>query len=461
MKNKQISQKDEAMKELLRGIKVPPVRDRAIKSFMSKLEAEPARKEVLTPSQVWDAARYRALDILDSIQAVAARPFYAYSAAPAFARVAALLFVFVSIYSYAYTPQAPMLHNIEGTVKIYDPSKNEWTFAANNQRLKKDFIVKTFDDGRADISLGDSYSMRMKRDSEVKVGQLSSRAGTKSVQFDVSKGKILAYYSKNNSKTAKGFEVRTEESIASVIGTNFAVETMPDLHKTWVGVLDGIVSVRSIGLPKGEKIAGATVYVKSKFDTEIDAGSVPTAPQMMAEDRWYQLQELYSVGKKPQVAILISSGSTRTRELLSVAPLYISDKKPSIFPASIDKIARDFENAAKGGSTKIHLENIRELEKILKEHPNPVYDVTLLLFIGAYYEFLDYHEKAIETFRQVLDRYPRSHLASLAQCAIGIIYEEKLKDKKDARQAYLTILSKYPNTPEIDEAIAGLKRLSI
>ena len=53
-----------------------------------------------------------------------------------------------------------------------------------------------------------------------------------------------------------------------------------------------------------------------------------------------------------------------------------------------------------------------------------------------------------------------AHLASLAQCAIGIIYEEKLKDNKKAGTAYRKVISDYPKSPEIEEAQAGLIRLS-
>jgi tetratricopeptide (TPR) repeat protein len=160
------------------------------------------------------------------------------------------------------------------------------------------------------------------------------------------------------------------------------------------------------------------------------------------------------------VALLISTGPTRTRELLSVTPLYISAEKGGILPDTIRKAASQFNKAIKEHSEEMHLESIREFEELVNDHPNPKYDVQLLLFIGAYYEYLDEHLMAIETFDRVLMRYPRSGLASIAQCAIGIIYEEKLNDMAAAKEAYEKVISRYPRSAEVEEATAGLGRLS-
>ena len=158
-------------------------------------------------------------------------------------------------------------------------------------------------------------------------------------------------------------------------------------------------------------------------------------------------------------ALLISTGKTRTRELLSVTPLFISSDKPGILPEKIENIAREFSKAIKEGHKERYIENIKQFEQIVNEHPNPKYDVQFLLFIASYYEYLDEHAKAIQAFQRVLDDYPRSHLASIAQCSIGIIYEERLKDPELAKLAYEKVISDYPRSPEREEAEEALKRL--
>ncbi|MFA4843122.1 MAG: tetratricopeptide repeat protein, partial [Candidatus Omnitrophota bacterium] len=160
-----------------------------------------------------------------------------------------------------------------------------------------------------------------------------------------------------------------------------------------------------------------------------------------------------------QVALLISTGPTRTRELLSATPLYISSKRSSILAEKFEPVANEINRAIRERSRERHIDGIRKLEEIVNKYPNPAYDVQFLLFIGAYYKYLGEYEMAIATFERVVNDYPNSSLASIAQCAIGIIYEEKLKDLERAKTAYQKVLSNYPQSPEVEEASAGLSRI--
>lgn len=451
MDKKLTPQKEDKLKSSLSGLSRVKTTENERRFYFSRIAAK-----IEEPKGAFNLGATIALRLRDA----ASGAIFALSRTPALARVAALIFIFISVYTYAYLPQSPVIQNVEGTVKIYDPSTNEWTFAKENQRLKTDYIIKTFDDGQADITLKGTYSMRVKEGSEMRLSRAGSRAGLESVRFDVAKGRILTYYSKVVGKSGKGFEVKTDESLASVVGTNFMVESLPQLNKTFVGVLDGIVRVESVNIPKNVTSKEATVYVTSRYGTEITRGSIPKKPKVMLEDKWLELKELYSIGKKTQVALLVSTGPSRTRELLAMAPLYISEEGSSILPEKLTRLARDFNKAAKEDSRELHLKNIAQFEDIVRKYPNAQYNIQFLLFIGAYYGYVDEYQKAIDTFQEVIDRYPRSYLASIAECAIGIIYEEKLNDKAAAKKAYLAILSKYPDSPEKDEALAGLKRIS-
>ena len=111
-------------------------------------------------------------------------------------------------------------------------------------------------------------------------------------------------------------------------------------------------------------------------------------------------------------------------------------------------------------SKEKHMESIKEFEAIVNNYPNPKYDVQFLLFIASYYKDLGEYQNAIAIFERIVRNYPHSSLTSIAQCAIGIIYEEKLKDNDRAKAAYLKVLSNYPQSPEAEEATAGLGRLT-
>jgi hypothetical protein len=444
-----IMKKENYLNKLLKGYyrfktgrKELKVSDRSKEDFLSKLEK-------ITPAD--RSGEY--LEVWKPVKDVFRRPI------PAFATVAALALLSISIYSYGFLPQAPLIHDIKGTVKIFDVGKNEWILAKNGEKVREADVIKTFKGSHVDISLGKLYSMRLKSDSEIEVKTLTKRMSRESARFSVAKGKVLAYYNKRGGKGKGGFELETNEIVAAVLGTNYMLESIPALGKTWLGVLDGVVKVTSKDTSSGVSPKEATVLVKSRYKTEVSRGAIPAKPELMIEEEWLQMKELYSIGKKPEVALLISTGSTRTRELLSFAPLYISDDVSSPLSSSFEKAARTYEEARKEGSIEKHLNAIKQFESIV-EQPERDYDVVFLLFIGAYYDYIEYHDKAIGTFERILESYPASGLSSIAACAIGIIYEEKLNDRNRAIKAYRTIMSEYPNSPEREEATSGLSRLT-
>lgn len=446
-------QQEKKIENLIKGLKTPKMSNSEIKTFMSNLDSLPEIKRHLRFPELKRRLYHIPKELFYRAQDIFARPI------PILAGAASILVIFILFYFYALLPQIPALYNIKGTVKVFNARKEEWVLAKNRQGVRENDIIKTFQDGVVDIELESVYSMRLKKDSEIRVGRLNSRISKKAIRFEVAKGKVFAYYNNRTGKKGRNFELETGQVLASAVGTDFMLETIPKLEKTWLGVLDGVVRVTSVKVPEGISPEAATVYVESRYKTEAFTGKIPEKPQRMMEDEWLELKELYSLGRKPQVALLISTGSTRTRELLSLAPLYISDKEPSILPDKLTKMAKIFSQAVEERSKEKHVKAIREFEDIVNQYSNPVCDVPFLLFIGAYYEYIGEHNKAIETFKDVINRYPQSSLASIAQCAIGIIYEEKLHDVTKAKESYRKIINKYPESPEAKEAHSALNRL--
>jgi tetratricopeptide (TPR) repeat protein len=447
MSNELNPQKKELIRKLLKGYQGFKIGRRELKisetkqeSFMSEIDTIARTKkpfELPGPKE----------------RPVFARPV------PALAGALVAALVAVLVYSYAFAPQAPVLHGIKGTVKIFDASRKEWAFAEESRRITVNDIVKTFGDGNADISLEDLYSMRLKSGSEIKVARLNSRMRKRAIRFEIKKGKVLAYYNRRAGEEKGQFELETEAALVTAVGTDFMLEAIPKLRKTWLGVLDGVIKVTSLRLPEGIIPGEATVLVRPRHKTEVFEGMAPNRPERMMEEEWFDMRELYSIGKKPQVALLISSGPTRTRELLSLVPLYVSDKVSSALSEKFEKAARAYEKALQEESREKHSDAVRQFEDIVKEHPNPDYDVPFLLFIGAYHEYLENHDEAVRIFRKIITEYPESSLSSMAQCAIGIIYEG-LKDREMAIEAYRKVISRYPESPESEEARSGLTRLS-
>ena len=376
------------------------------------------------------------------------------------AAMAAAMFVFAVCLDYLFIPVYPSVSNIKGDVKIYRHIKNEWTFVEGPKvTLYRNDIVKTFENGEADLIAPGMYHMRLKNGSEIKLASSSSRALPGAIKFELSKGKVFTHYNKSKKKP-KEFNIETSQAVTTCLGTDFMVDASPASGRTWVGVLDGVVKVSGREALELSEVKLNTVYVNAGEKTTVYPGASPLKPARLMENELLEMEELYRIGTKPQVALLISTGPARVRELLSVTPLYISSEKPGILPEKIEKIAESFNKAVRERSKKKHIESIKQFEEIVASYPNPKYDVQFLLFIGAYYEYLDEHNKAIETFQKIITDYSASNLASIAQCAIGIIYEEKLNDPARAKIAYQKVISYYPRSPEVEEAAAGLERLT-
>jgi len=383
--------------------------------------------------------------------------FHPFKEALRFVPVVALICMVVIGAMHLFMPNYPKVMNIAGTVKIYRANRNQWVFASKTgETLYKNDILKTFKDGQADLVVKNTYHIRLKKDTEIKLASPFSRVLPGNIGYKLDRGKVFAYYRKDERN--KEFNITTHQADVSVIGTDFVVSAMPALQKTWVGVLDGSVKV-SGKMDMTVRKKETAVFVKPGQKTVVRQGSGPEYPTRLMENELLEMEELYRIGSKPQVALLISTGPTRVRELLSLTPLYISSEREGILPELIERIAKDFSMAIKEGSEEKYRQNIGQFEQIVNQYPNKKYDVQFLLFIGAYYEYFDDHENALNTFRRVVTDYPESSLTGMAQCAIAIIYEEKLKDIEKAREAFQKILDDYPSSPEMHEAKAALKRL--
>jgi len=67
--------------------------------------------------------------------------------------------------------------------------------------------------------------------------------------------------------------------------------------------------------------------------------------------------------------------------------------------------------------------------------------------------------KAIELFRKVVEFYPDYKKSSFALFLQGFVYENQLKDFKEAKKIYEEVIRKYPHTKLADDASASIANL--
>jgi hypothetical protein len=282
------------------------------------------------------------------------------------------------------------------------------------------------------------------------IKDLPSKLFGSEIKYFMDKGDVLTYFRKISPVHDK-LRLETASAMVSVVGTDFMVKSAPSMGSTWVGVLTGAVRIEAKDVDGRIKKDGGFL-VKPGEKAVIDKGKVPSRPSRMLGGEIADMSELYGMGNKDQVALIISGGTERVRELLEMPVVYISDKSSSALTREMGKILGELKEAFSAGRKDKYLANIASFEAFLEKHPDTKYDVILRLFVGAYYEKIGEHSKSIEVFGGISRKHPDSALRSLADCAIAVIYEGHLGDREKARDLYRKILEQYPDTPEAEYA---------
>ncbi len=380
----------------------------------------------------------------------------AYSPALAGITASLVFIVAVGFFIYSALPLSPGVIAKTGIVTVQQAGSNVIKDIGDKCSFSVGDIIMAKAGSTADVGIHNKYTIRIKEGSKVRIARLSPRYGRGKAIFDLMEGKVLV--SIDEGFRPSKFMINTSNAVSTALGTKFMVEVSPQLQpKTDVSVVQGMVKVESLYKPEKEPEAGQAVVVGAGQKTEVYFDRMPEAPQRLAEKEWEELDELYQIGKKPRVILLVKNRPDRAKQLLQPCPIYISDEKPREIPPMIEEAVIATSEALKTGSAARHQDSIKILERIINEHPSEKYSPQLILYVGAYYEYLQKHKEAIGAFDRLIRQYPNSQYASMAQCAKGIIYEEKIKDVKKANEAYQEVLKKYPNSLEAIWAEERLK----
>jgi tetratricopeptide (TPR) repeat protein len=363
---------------------------------------------------------------------------------PVFAKaIVSIAFTVGALYTGLYYGEidTPYISGIQGEAFIFDDKTDTWGSCGNNARLKKGAIIKSGSGSTVDITLGKKYSMRLKSGSVIKLQKLTPKHRRGIALVDLRKGNVLV----DIGKAFKGskFRVKTPLTTLQALGTKFMVSSDND-EKTWVGVLEGTVRAESFQVAQAPK----NVFIQSGMKLEIEKGKPITSPIPFIRSEWQEMFELYDLGEKTKVALIISTNKNRVLELLSPCPIYISDSEPRTIPRELEESVRLIQKAVKTGNIDMHIAAIEKLEQIVALDGKQEYNVKLLLFIGAYYHYLEKPDKSITIFDQIIKQYPRSALVSLAICAKAYILETSLNNSEKAKKLYSHIIRDYPTSPE-------------
>jgi len=390
-------------------------------------------------------------EVLEGIKTVLLPPV------PVLVKVAVSILLIATVLGtpYYFSKSPVNIMAVSGDTTVYSSRAQKWINASEGITLGKSDIVKTSSNSRIDIGVNGVFTVRLKENTELKTLSMLPRFRKGLASYEVAEGEVLVDI-KEAFKGSK-FKVYTPQAIANAIGTSFVMNISGggEKDKTWLAVLDGAVEVES----RYPMYVAKKVVVKAGQKTEVLLGKAPVPPSLLLEQEWEKLKELYQIGRIPRVMLLISATESRVRELLRPCSIYIYDVEPRTISHRLENAVKTISQAITEKSIEKHLDAIHELELMIEENPDREYNPQLLLFIGTYYEYISQNEEAIETFEKLVDEYPDSQFASLAQCAIGVIYNEKLGKKVRAREIFESVISNYPNSLEEFEAKKALGEL--
>jgi len=137
-----------------------------------------------------------------------------------------------------------------GNVEVLAKGETEWRLAEEGMSLDEGYSIRSGPDSKAVAVFADQVIMAVEPGSEIDLEKLqkSRRTGI-NFKMDLNKGQLWNDVGKLRSKRSK-FYVETPQAVTGVRGTVFTVHVSPDA-RTKVGVVEGTVDVRTVGLLNG------------------------------------------------------------------------------------------------------------------------------------------------------------------------------------------------------------------
>ena len=342
--------------------------------------------------------------------------------------------------------KVPFIEFCAGEARIYRQADNNWIATKPKMKLKAGDKIQLGTGAIVNIASKGRYKARLKDESLIVLSKLDSGLRNIDTDFSISYGKLLV----NTTDKFKGSSMRiyTPACDAEVVGTAFIIEV---LHKqTWIGVLEGRVRLLSKAHPlKAEKAKRISTYVSAGQEVSTSLYSYSTMPELLSDKEWKSMLELYQLIEKPQVMLLIGTGSNRVDEFLQgPATVYIPDAIKRIIPNELLESINSVVQATKDDDLELVKNRTMELQDMLQRYPGPQYNVEILMFIASHLYYAHDYASALKVLEAVNKQYPNSDFASLAQCSMAAIYQNNLKDVDKAKMIYNQLITAYPGSAD-------------
>lgn len=359
------------------------------------------------------------------------------SSTAAKATVAAALVLIVSFTLFALRPgSSPTIITAKGNIQEYNKQAHSWEKVKSGETVEEGDVIKTAQNSFADIELKGVYKLRIKPDAKVSINKAVRNREKGITQYEIKKGNMLVKIEKKM-KDSK-FQVKTPTGIVQAKGTAFMVNQDVKDKKTLLSVAEGTVLA---------KVDSRKQLVNKDKKILLTSSGIAKGPTPVSEEDKEKMKEIKEIGKII-VELGINDTIDRTKQLLKPARLYAYGKYPQEVGRLLDRGLLLVIRANKTDSKELHLSSIKQFKRIVEKYPAKRYNAQIMLFVGAYYKYLEKYQKAIDMFKKVAQKYPDTQWASIATLAQGIIFEEKVGNVDKASKLYEKILSEYSRTLE-------------
>ncbi|MBI4115765.1 MAG: FecR domain-containing protein [Candidatus Omnitrophica bacterium] len=181
------------------------------------------------------------------------------------------------------------IKNFLGSAEIYSPSQKRWIPLTRGKTLGLREKIRTGEKGEVDLQIPDQIQLRLKKNSQLEGRGPKFLEKELTFRLHLLRGRLIGSTQKKFQN--RKLEVLTPVLVAAVRGTEFQVESNPEKQEATVGVLRGIVEVRSIKARK-------SVTVRGLERTGVKGRGAPTIPIRITRQEWDQLKEAYElIGK--------------------------------------------------------------------------------------------------------------------------------------------------------------------
>ncbi len=292
--------------------------------------------------------------------------------------------------------------------------------------LRENDTIKTDSSGWTVLELADRYQIKLLPDSEITVKKLKSKWFPGHTEFTLQKGQVLVDIG-GPQHIKYPLQVRAPGFLARAMGTQFAVS------ESSVSVLTGTVRVNPAHVS-----APIDVHGGYKFDS----ASRTTNPNTLST-----LKDQFQFSKKNRVILMIPMSSTRVQQLLKPCALYLRIESTHPLSEYLPQIAAAANLASDTKDKELHYEIASKIEAIANVDSD-LDRVSLYLFLGSYYAFIEKYDDALRLFDKVASDYPDSSMASLALMAKATLFQERLGQPDRAAPILEKIRERYPDSYE-------------